>query len=71
DDSEYDFEDDDEEEETDVHNAMPYWLQINPVTIRKEILKIHEAQKIKAKKFLKDFQGKLTLSYEWILSRNE
>ncbi|CAN7117643.1 unnamed protein product [Brassica rapa subsp. narinosa] len=71
DDSEYDFEDADEEEETDVHNAMPYWLQINPVTIRKEILKIHEAQKIKAKKFLKDFQGKLTLSYEWILSGNE
>ncbi|KAF2613081.1 hypothetical protein F2Q70_00010085 [Brassica cretica] len=71
DDSEYDFEDDDEEEETDVHNAMPYWLQINPVTIRKEILKIYETQKIKAKKFLKDFQGKLTLSYEWILSGNE
>lgn len=56
--SEYDYEDADEEE-TDGHNAIPNWGQINPITIRKEILKIHEAKKIKAKKFLKDFQGKL------------
>ncbi|CAN6811057.1 unnamed protein product [Brassica oleracea] len=67
DDFEYDFEDD-EENETDAHKAMPNWLQINPITIRKEILKLHETQKIKAKKFLKDFQGKLTLSYEWMIS---
>ncbi|CAN6819724.1 unnamed protein product [Brassica oleracea var. botrytis] len=37
DDFEYDFEDD-EENETDAHKAMPNWLQINPITIRKEIL---------------------------------
>ncbi|XP_018490063.2 zinc finger BED domain-containing protein RICESLEEPER 2-like [Raphanus sativus] len=67
DDSEYDF----EENETEGHDAMPIWLQINPKTIRKEVLKIYEAQKIKAKTFLNDFQGKLTLSYEWMISGDE
>ncbi|KAF3568037.1 hypothetical protein DY000_02012480 [Brassica cretica] len=66
DDFEYDFEDDGNE--IDAHKAMPNWLQINPITIRKEILKLHKTQKIKAKKFLKDFQGRLTLSYEWMIS---
>ncbi|KAL0855410.1 hypothetical protein Bca101_060563 [Brassica carinata] len=71
DDSIDEFEDDDvEHDETDCHNAMPIWLQINPKTIRKEVIKIYEAQKIKAKKFLSDFQGKLTLSYEWMFSGN-
>ncbi|KAJ0249198.1 HAT protein [Hirschfeldia incana] len=66
DDTEYEFEG--EDDETDGHHdAIPNWYQINPITIRKEVLKIYEAQKIKAKKFLSDFQGKLTLSYEWML----
>ncbi|KAG5398453.1 hypothetical protein IGI04_020267, partial [Brassica rapa subsp. trilocularis] len=32
---------------------------------------IHEDRKLKAKRFLNDFQGKLTLSYEWLLLNNQ
>ncbi|KAL1226388.1 Zinc finger BED domain-containing protein RICESLEEPER 2 [Cardamine amara subsp. amara] len=35
--------------------------------VEKQILKIHEDCKEKAKKFLKGFQGQITLSYEWFL----
>ncbi|CAA7015587.1 unnamed protein product [Microthlaspi erraticum] len=31
------------------------------------VLEIHEERKDKAKKFLKDFEGRLTLSYDWLL----
>lgn len=32
-----------------------------------EVLEIHRERKEKAKEFLKSFQGKLTLSYEWMV----
>ncbi|KAF3607814.1 hypothetical protein DY000_02050292 [Brassica cretica] len=35
--------------------------------LQKEVLEIHQECKEKAKDFLKSFQGKLTLSYEWIV----
>ncbi|CAN6892703.1 unnamed protein product [Brassica oleracea] len=35
--------------------------------LEKEVLEIHQECKEKAKDFLKGFQGKLTLSYEWIV----
>ncbi|KAL0743381.1 hypothetical protein Bca4012_084894 [Brassica carinata] len=72
DDSDGDFEEEDDDEmvesESDGdNNPMSNWLGITPASIRKEVLKLHEDRKLKAKKFLKDFQGKLTLSYEWML----
>ncbi|KAH0927077.1 hypothetical protein HID58_019333, partial [Brassica napus] len=35
------------------------------------LIQIHEERKLKAKRFLNDFQGKLTLSYEWLLLNNQ
>ncbi|KAF8044586.1 hypothetical protein N665_7669s0001 [Sinapis alba] len=35
--------------------------------LEKEVLEIHRECKEKAKEFLKGFQGKLTLSYEWMV----
>ncbi|XP_033148597.1 zinc finger BED domain-containing protein RICESLEEPER 2 [Brassica rapa] len=35
--------------------------------LKNEVLEIHQECKEKAKSFLKSFQGKLTLSYEWIV----
>ncbi|WZZ61889.1 hypothetical protein YC2023_061996 [Brassica napus] len=76
-----DFEEEEEEDDDDDdmvedeadggHNPISNWLGITPASIRKEVLKIHEERKVKAKSFLKDFQGKLTLSYEWLLLNNQ
>lgn len=76
DDEDFEEEEDDDddmvEDEADGgHNPMSNWLGITPASIRKEVLKIHEERKLKAKNFLKDFQGKLTLSYEWLLLNNQ
>ncbi|XP_056842074.1 zinc finger BED domain-containing protein RICESLEEPER 2-like isoform X1 [Raphanus sativus] len=76
--SEDDFEEEEEEDDDedmsenesdgdDNNNPTSNWLGITPASIRKEVLKIHEERKVKAKRFLKDFQGKLTLSYDWLL----
>ncbi|CAH2053481.1 unnamed protein product [Thlaspi arvense] len=45
-------------------------LPLSASLVEKEVLEIHEECREKAKKFLKDFQGKLTLSYEWLLLRS-
>ncbi|RID63451.1 hypothetical protein BRARA_E02458 [Brassica rapa] len=70
---EEDGDDDDmvEDEADGVNNPISNWLGITPASIRKEVLKIHEERKLKAKRFLNDFQGKLTLSYEWLLLNNQ
>ncbi|KAG7582283.1 HAT C-terminal dimerization domain [Arabidopsis suecica] len=47
-------------------NFPPSVSQVN-----KEILEIHEEYKEKAKRFLKGFQGQLTLSYEWMVLSDE
>ncbi|ESQ48199.1 hypothetical protein EUTSA_v10020445mg [Eutrema salsugineum] len=73
-DFEYDLENDFEDDEEILEDNVPDWFisaGINPDNIRKEVLKIYEAQKEKAKKFLSDFQGNITLSYEWLLHGNE
>ncbi|XP_024015558.1 zinc finger BED domain-containing protein RICESLEEPER 2-like [Eutrema salsugineum] len=46
-------------------------LPLSVPLVEKEVLLIHDEYKEKAKKFLKDFQGKITLSYEWLLLGNE
>ena len=70
---EEDGDDDDmvEDEADGVNNPISNWLGITPASIRKEVLKIHEERKLKAKRFLNDFKGKLTLSYEWLLLNNQ
>ncbi|KAJ0264298.1 HAT protein [Hirschfeldia incana] len=72
--SDDDFEEEGEDDEDmtenesdgDDNNPTSNWLGITPASIRKEILKQHEGRKEKAKRFLKDFQGKLTLSHDWL-----
>ncbi|XP_010465756.1 PREDICTED: zinc finger BED domain-containing protein RICESLEEPER 2-like [Camelina sativa] len=39
--------------------------------VKKEVLEIHEECKEKAKRFLKGFEGQLTLSYEWFVLSDE
>ncbi|CAA7015588.1 unnamed protein product [Microthlaspi erraticum] len=42
-------------------------LPLSVPSVVNEVLKIHQKRKDKAKKFLKDFQGKITLSFDWLL----
>ncbi|KAL6565225.1 hypothetical protein OROGR_002176 [Orobanche gracilis] len=55
------------------HSFAKFMRLLNPNSrlsvslVEKEVLEIHEECKEKAKKFLKDFQGKVTLSYEWMV----
>ncbi|KAL0707526.1 hypothetical protein Bca4012_073952 [Brassica carinata] len=53
--------------ETDLMRLLNPNFRPTVSILEKEVLEIHQECKEKAKDFLKGFQGKLTLSYEWIV----